>query len=99
MLSTEKKEKPLMKFAKNLEFDQDAIEDLAYWVKKDRRKAQKILDLVQEVAKDPFNGKGKPEPLKHSLSGCWSRRIDQEHRLVYSVDDQKIRILSCRFHY
>ncbi len=88
-----------MPFAKNLEFDQDAIEDLAYWVKQDRKKADKILKLIQEVAKDPFNGVGKREPLKHSLLGCWSRRIDQEHRLVYSVDDQKIRILSCRFHY
>jgi len=82
-----------------LEFDQDAIEDLSYWVKKDRRKAEKILNLVQEIARDPFNGTGKPEPLKYSLAGCWSRRIDQEHRIVYSVIDNKIRILSCRFHY
>lgn len=89
----------MTKFAKNLEFDQDAIEDLSYWVKQDRRKAEKILSLVQEIARDPFNGTGKPEPLKHSLSGCWSRRIDQEHRIVYSVKDDKIRILSCRFHY
>ena len=88
-----------MPFAKNLEFDQDAIEDLAYWVKRDRRKAEKIIKLIQVVAKDPFNGVGKPEPLKNALVGCWSRRIDQEHRLVYSVDEQKIRILSCRFHY
>lgn len=89
----------MTKFAKNLEFDQDAIEDLSYWVKKDRRKAEKILNLVQEIARDPFNGTGKPEPLKYSLAGCWSRRIDQEHRIVYSVIDNKIRILSCRFHY
>lgn len=88
-----------MKFAKNLEFDQNAIEDLAYWVKKDRKKAEKILDLVQEIAKDPFHGMGKPEPLKYDLSGCWSRRIDQEHRIVYSTANEKIRILSCRFHY
>ena len=88
-----------MKFAKNLEFDQNAVEDLSYWVKKDRRKAEKILDLIQELAKDPFNGTGKPELLKHNLSGCWSRRIDQEHRIVYSVENEKIRILSCRFHY
>ncbi len=88
-----------MKFAKSLEFDQNAIEDLSYWVRKDRRKAEKILELVQEVAKTPFMGKGKPEPLKYNLSGCWSRRIDQEHRIVYSVEEDKIRILSCRFHY
>jgi toxin YoeB len=88
-----------MKFAKSLEFDQNAIEDLSYWVRKDRRKAEKILELVQEVAKTPFMGKGKPEPLKYNLSGCWSRRIDQEHRIVYSVEEEKIRILSCRFHY
>ena len=88
-----------MKFVKSLEFDQNAIEDLAYWVKKDRRKAEKILELVQEVAKTPFTGTGKPEPLKHNLSRCWSRRIDREHRLVYLVEDEKIRILSCRFHY
>lgn len=89
----------MTKFAKNLEFDQDAIEDLSYWVKKDLRKAEKILELVQEIAKDPFYGTGKPEPLKYDLSGCWSRRIDQEHRIVYSIEDYKIRILSCRFHY
>jgi toxin YoeB len=88
-----------MTFEKPLEFDQDAVEDLSYWVKKDRRKAEKILDLIQEIAKAPFYGTGKPEPLKYDLSGCWSRRIDQEHRIVYSVDDEKIRILSCRFHY
>lgn len=88
-----------MKFAKSLEFDQNAIEDLSYFVRKDRRKAEKILDLVQEIAKNPFIGSGKPEPLKYNLSGCWSRRIDQEHRIVYSVGEEKIRILSCRFHY
>ncbi len=88
-----------MKFAKNLEFDQAAVEDLSYWVKKDRRKAEKILDLVQEIAKTPFYGTGKPEPLKYDLSGCWARRIDQEHRIVYAVEDEKIRILTCRFHY
>ena len=83
----------------NLEFDINAIQDLTYWVKVDRKKAQKILALVEEIVRTPFNGTGKPEPLKHSLTGCWSRRIDQEHRLVYTVDHDKIRILSCRFHY
>jgi toxin YoeB len=82
-----------------LEFDLAAFEDLQWWVEHDRRKAVRIFDLVEEAARDPFNGKGKPEPLKHELSGCWSRRIDQEHRLVYQVTDEKIRILACRYHY
>ncbi len=82
-----------------MEIDPAAVEDLHYWVKTDRRKAEKILDLIQEIGKDPFHGIGKPEPLKFDLSKCWSRRIDQEHRIVYSVEDQKIRILSCHFHY
>lgn len=89
----------MKKSVRNLEFDLNAIEDLSYWVKEDRQKAKKILDLVQEIVADPFHGIGKPEPLKYSLRGCWSRRIDQEHRIVYSVDDKKIRILSCRLHY
>jgi len=55
--------------------------------------------LIKEVQRDPFTGTGKPEPLKHALSGCWSRRIDQEHRLVYQVREDKIRILACRYHY
>jgi toxin YoeB len=88
-----------MTFVKNLEFDQNALEDLSYWVKKDRKKAEKILALVQEIGKDPCKGTGKPEPLKYSLAGCWSRRIDQEHRVVYTVESEKIRILSYRFHY
>ena len=88
-----------MKFAKNLESDKADIEYISYGVKKDRRKAEKILALVQEIAKDPFHGTGKPEPLKYDLSKCWSRRIDQEHRIVYSVENDKIRIISFRFHY
>jgi toxin YoeB len=84
---------------KNLEFDADAFEDLAWWVENDRKKALKIIKLIREVQRNPFEGIGQPEALKHDLSGCWSRRIDQEHRLVYEVLDDKIRILACRFHY
>ena len=84
---------------KNLEFDPHAFEDLAWWVDKDRKKTRKIIKLIQEIQRNPFTGTGKPEPLKHELAGCWSRRIDQEHRLVYEVFDDKIRILACRFHY
>jgi toxin YoeB len=84
---------------KNLEFDPDAFEDLAWWIENDRKKALKIIKLIREVQRNPFEGSGQPEALKHDLSGCWSRRIDQEHRLVYEVLDDKIRILACRFHY
>jgi toxin YoeB len=84
---------------RNLEFDDAAFEDLAWWVEKDRKKALRIIKLVLEVQKDPFHGIGKPEPLKHELAGCWSRRIDGEHRLVYQVTESKIRILACRYHY
>lgn len=82
-----------------LEFDINAIQDLSYWVKVDRRKAERILKLIEDVSKNPCEGLGKPEPLKFSLSGCWSRRIDHEHRLVYSLETEKTRILSCCFHY
>jgi len=82
-----------------LEFDQAGFEDLAWWIDKDRKMAQRIVRLIQAVQRDPFTGIGKPEPLKHELAGCWSRRINDEHRLVYQVLEDKIRILACRYHY
>jgi len=82
-----------------LEFDQAGFDDLAWWVEEDRKKALRIIKLIKEVQRDPFTGTGKPEPLNHGLSGCWSRRIDKEHRLVYQVKEDKIRILACRYHY
>ena len=84
---------------RSLEFDPSAFDDLAWWIGQDRAQALRIVRLVREVQREPFSGLGKPEPLKHELSGCWSRRIDQEHRLVYQVLPDKIRILACRFHY
>ncbi|MEA5519961.1 Txe/YoeB family addiction module toxin [Limnoraphis robusta Tam1] len=84
---------------KSLEFDPIGFEDLAWWVEHDRKQALKIIKLIRETQRTPFQGTGKPEKLKHELSGCWSRRIDQEHRLVYQVLDDKIRILACRYHY
>ena len=84
---------------RSLEFDPAAFEDLAWWVQNDRNKALRIITLIREVQRDPFQGIGKPEPLKHELKGCWSRRIDQEHRLIYQVKDERIRILACRYHY
>jgi toxin YoeB len=82
-----------------LEFDAAAIEDLAWWIQQDRKKALRIVRLVQESASNPFGGIGKPEPLKHELAGCWSKRIDDEHRLIYQVLEDRIRILACRYHY
>ena len=88
-----------MKPVRSLEFDPAAFEDLAWWVEQDRSRALRIINLIKDVQRDPFRGIGKPEPLKHELKGCWSRRIDQEHRLVYQVTEEKIRILACRYHY
>ncbi len=84
---------------RSLEFDSSALEDLAWWVQQDRKKAMRIIRLIQETATDPFGGIGKPEPLKHELAGCWSKRIDDEHRLVYQVQQDKIRVLACRYYY
>jgi toxin YoeB len=82
-----------------LEFDIAAFEDLAWWVEQDRAVALRIIRLIRETQREPFAGLGKPEPLKHELSGCWARRINQEHGLVYQVLKDKIRILACRYHY
>jgi len=84
---------------RSLEFDSSAFEDLAWWIERDRKKAMRIVRLIRETQRNPFRGIGKPEALKHDLSGCWSRRIDDEHRLVYQVLEDKIRILACRYHY
>ena len=84
---------------RNLEFDVHAFEDLAWWVERDRKTALRIIKLIKEVQKDPFQGAGKPEKLKHSLSGSWSRRIDDEHRLVYQVFEDRILVLACRYQY
>lgn len=84
---------------KSLEFDPAAFDDLAWWVENERAVALKVIRLIRDVRRDPYEGLGKPEPLKHELAGCWSRRIDREHRLVYQVSEEKIRILACRYHY
>lgn len=82
-----------------LVFDPKALEQLRYWTETDRRKATKILDLIEATLKFPFEGIGKPEPLKFELASCWSRRIDQEHRLVYKVEKGELVVLACRYHY
>lgn len=84
---------------RSLAFDTGAFEELAWWVAQDRKKALRLIRLIQETQTDPFGGIGKPEPLKHELAGCWSKRIDDEHRLVYKVTDERILVISCRYHY
>jgi toxin YoeB len=80
-------------------FQAEFCEDLRHWVDVDRRTALRVLDLVEAVLRDPFSGIGKPEPLKHLGGGVWSRRITQEHRLVYLVRDDRVDFVMCRYHY
>ena len=80
-------------------FHPEFLQDLRFWVKTERCVAIRALDLVEAVVRDPFEGPGKPEPLKYVLAGCWSRRITQEHRLVYRVSEEAIDFLQARYHY
>lgn len=73
--------------------------DLNLWKEQNKRIVEKIQKLLKAIAKDPFRGIGKPEPLKYQLSGCWSRRINKEHRLVYRVQNEELQLISCRYHY
>ncbi|MBK6976734.1 MAG: Txe/YoeB family addiction module toxin [Cytophagaceae bacterium] len=83
----------------DLSWDIAAWEDYVYWTKIDKKVQKRINELIRETLRTPFAGKGKPEPLKGNFSGYWSRRITDEHRLVYKVLDQRIHIIQCRFHY
>jgi toxin YoeB len=80
-------------------FQREFLEDLRYWVKTDRKVALRALDLVEAILRDPFTGLGKPEPLKYLASGAWSRRLTQEHRVVYLVRDDQVDFLQARYHY
>ncbi|MBI3165816.1 MAG: Txe/YoeB family addiction module toxin [Chloroflexi bacterium] len=80
-------------------FQPEFIEDLRYWVETDRKLALRAFDLVDAILRDPFEGIGKPEPLKYLAPGCWSRRLTQEHRIVYLVRDDRIDFLQARYHY
>jgi toxin YoeB len=80
-------------------FHREFLEDLRFWVKTDRNAALRILELVESTLRDPFQGIGKPEALKYVLAGCWSRRITQEHRLVYKVGETRVDFLQARYHY
>ena len=80
-------------------FVDESWEDYLYWQKTDKKKLKKINKLLKEIARNPFDGTGKPEPLKHKYAGFWSRRIDSEHRLIYKYKEEEILIAKCRFHY
>lgn len=85
--------------AKVIKWDLDAWEDYLYWQTQDKKTLKRINQLVKDIARNPFDGIGKPEPLRGNLTGFWSRRIDDEHRLVYAVEENAILIIACRGHY
>ena len=80
-------------------FQPEFIDDLKYWVKNDRKTALRVIKLNEDILRDPFDGIGKPESLKYLVPGTWSRRITQEHRIVYLVRDERIDFLQARYHY
>jgi toxin YoeB len=80
-------------------FHPEFRQDLRYWVETDRKVALRAFELIESILRDPFTGIGKPEPLKYLLAGCWSRRLTQEHRIVYRVAGRRIDFLQARYHY
>ncbi len=82
-----------------LVFSQEAWDDYLHWQKTDRKLLNRVNLLIREILRSPFEGIGKPEPLKHGLAGYWSRRINDEHRLVYKVESESVMIAQCRYHY
>jgi toxin YoeB len=80
-------------------FTEDSWNEYLYWQRKDKKILKKINNLIKDIKRNPFEGLGKPEPLKYELQGCWSRRITLEHRLVYEINEYGLVIISCRYHY
>jgi toxin YoeB len=83
----------------NLVFTPEAWEDYLHWQATDVRQLKRINHLLREIAREPFAGIGKPEPLRHAFQGCWSRRIDAEHRVVYKISGENVWLLQLRYHY
>lgn len=84
---------------RNLTFTPEGWEDYQFWLKQDRKTTNKINQLINDACRSPFDGLGKPEPLKENYAGLWSRRIDAKNRLVHAVTDNDISVVGCRFHY
>ena len=80
-------------------FQPELLEDLRYWVATDRKVALRLFDMVEAILREPFQGVGKPEPLRYLAGGAWSRRLTQEHRIVYLVREERIDFLQARYHY
>jgi toxin YoeB len=89
----------LSKKARRAIFQPEFIEDLRYWVETDRKLAIRAFDLIEAILRDPFEGIGKPEPLRYMAPGVWSRRLTQEHRIVYLIRDDQVDFLQARYHY
>ena len=83
----------------NKSFTDEAWDDYQYWIENDRKKVKRINQLIKEIERNPYEGIGKPEPLRANLQGFWSRRIDREHRIVYAIESGQIVYISFRFHY
>lgn len=84
---------------KTIRWDLDAWNDYIYWQTQDKKNLKRINQLIKDISRNPFEGIGKPEPLRGSLTGFWSRRIDKEHRLVYAIEENSVLLISCRGHY
>lgn len=93
------KQRKIEKKNKDAVFQPEFREDLEYWVKTDRKTALRVFRIIEEVMRSPFQGIGKPEPLRYLAPGTWSRRLTQEHRIVYLVKDGRIDVLQARYHY
>ena len=96
---TQPKNRSVRQTKREAVFQPEFREDLRYWIRNDRKTALRALDLVEAIMRDPFVGLGKPEPLKYLMAGAWSRRLTEEHRIVYLVSNDRIDFLQARYHY
>lgn len=98
-MTQQPKKQPISRVQRLAIFQPEFREDLRYWVENDRKLALRVFDLIDAIMRDPFSGIGKPEPLRHLMAGAWSRRLTDEHRIVYLVSNDRIDFLQARYHY